>query len=54
MRVPEHLIDYVLLHELTHTVEKNHGAKFWSLLEKNYPNARKADKEMNNFRTQTF
>jgi predicted metal-dependent hydrolase len=54
MRVPEHLIDYVLLHELTHTVEKNHGSKFWSLLEKNYPNARKADKEMNNFRTQTF
>lgn len=54
MRVPEHLIDYVLLHELTHTVEKNHGAKFWSLLEKYYPNARKADKEMNNFRTQTF
>ena len=54
MRVPEHLIDYVLLHELAHTVEKNHGAKFWSLLEHCYPNARKADKEMNNFRTQTF
>jgi predicted metal-dependent hydrolase len=54
MRVPEHLIDYVLLHELTHTVVKNHGEKFWLLLEHCYPNARKADKEMNNFRTQTF
>jgi len=54
MRVPEHLIDYVLLHELAHTVEKNHGKKFWSLLEHCYPNARKADKEMNNYRTQTF
>ncbi|MDP3431804.1 MAG: SprT family zinc-dependent metalloprotease [Bacteroidota bacterium] len=54
MRVPEHLIDYVLLHELTHTVQKNHGEKFWLLLEHCYPNARKADKEMNNFRTQTF
>lgn len=54
MRVPEHLIDYVLLHELVHTVVKNHGEKFWLLLEHCYPNSRKADKEMNNFRTQTF
>lgn len=54
MRVPEHLIDYVILHELAHTVVKNHGEKFWLLLEQCYPNARKADKEMNNYRTQTF
>lgn len=54
MRVPEHLIDYVLLHELAHTIVKNHGEKFWLLLEHCYPNARKADKEMNNYRTQTF
>jgi len=54
MRVPEHLVDYVLLHELSHTVVKNHGEKFWLLLEHCYPNSRKADKEMNNFRTQTF
>jgi predicted metal-dependent hydrolase len=54
MRVPEHLIDYVLLHELVHTVVKNHGDKFWLLLDQVYPNARKADKEMNNYRTQTF
>ena len=54
MRVPEHLIDYVLLHELVHTVVKNHGEKFWLLLELCYPNCKKADKEMNNYRTQTF
>jgi predicted metal-dependent hydrolase len=54
MRVPEYLIDYVLLHELVHTVVKNHGDKFWLMLEQHYPNSRKADKEMNNYRTQTF
>jgi predicted metal-dependent hydrolase len=54
MRIPEHLIDYVLLHELAHTAVKNHGAKFWLLLEHCYPNARKADKEMNKYHTQTF
>lgn len=29
MQLPWHLIDYVLLHELTHTKHLNHGADFW-------------------------
>ena len=30
--LPEHLRDYVMLHELCHTRIKNHGDKFWALL----------------------
>jgi predicted metal-dependent hydrolase len=33
-RLPEELMDYVILHELAHTRVKNHGADFWMLMDK--------------------
>lgn len=36
MRLPDHLIDYILIHELCHTVHKNHGPKFHKLLDSFY------------------
>jgi predicted metal-dependent hydrolase len=32
MLLPDYLIDYIILHELAHTREHNHGEGFWKLL----------------------
>lgn len=47
MRLPEHLIDFIILHELTHTEHMNHGPHFWERLNMvTNGKARLLDKEM--------
>jgi predicted metal-dependent hydrolase len=54
MRLPDHLIDYILLHELVHTVHKNHGKRFWKKMEMVCPNARSLDREMKEYRIEIY
>ncbi len=50
MKLPNYLIDYILLHELCHTIEKNHGVGFWNLMEKVSPNSKELRQELRNYR----
>jgi len=55
MKLPDELIDYILLHELVHTKIKNHGPLFWSKLDE-FTNlrARELSKQVRKFSTYTL
>jgi predicted metal-dependent hydrolase len=55
MKLPDHLIDYVILHELAHTKIRNHGPAFWKLLDEITGNqARKLAAELRKFSSSTW
>ena len=55
MRLPDYLIDYVILHELAHTKVKNHSTQFWNFLDYLTDNkAKNLDKELKSFYLQVF
>jgi len=52
MLLPEHLVDFIILHELCHTIEMNHGERFWLLLDKVTGNrAKELTKELKSYKT---
>lgn len=45
--LPPHLVRYVFIHELCHTIHLNHSRKFWALVAEKEPNYRQYDAELN-------
>ena len=37
MELPEHLADYIIVHELCHLAEFNHSKRFWELVAQKIP-----------------
>ncbi|MDB5181779.1 MAG: hypothetical protein JWP13_542 [Candidatus Saccharibacteria bacterium] len=50
MQLPWHLIDYVLIHELTHTKHLNHSADFWTEFQRHEPRAKAYRTQIRNFK----
>ncbi len=46
LMLPAHLMEHVILHELTHLQHKHHQAPFWSAFESVSPGARAASREL--------
>lgn len=49
MQLPPELIDYIIFHELVHTEQMNHGADFWTHMEKILPDAKTIRRRLRGF-----
>jgi predicted metal-dependent hydrolase len=49
--LPPELVEYLMIHELCHTVEMNHSKRFWELVSKHSHDYRMLDKELKSARS---
>lgn len=50
VKLPIELVDYVVVHELSHLVELNHSRAFWATVGRAYPDYRQARQELKRIR----
>lgn len=48
-KLPQELIDYVIIHELVHTIHKNHSKDFWNCVAGYISEYKKYDKELKKY-----
>ena len=44
--LPNHLISYIIYHEVCHVIEPKHNKAFWTCVERRYPNHRELEGEL--------
>jgi len=52
MRLSDKLIDYIIVHELVHTLIPNHGAGFKATMRRHFPDTSEMDKELKKIKTE--
>lgn len=46
IHLPQHLIEYVVFHEIAHIIEKRHNNKFWEIISSEFNNYRELEREL--------
>jgi hypothetical protein len=54
MRLSDRLIDYIIVHELVHTIIPNHGAGFKATMQKHFHDSAEMEKELKKTRTSCY
>ena len=44
------VIDYLVVHELSHTIYRNHSQQYWNMVEKILPNYKELDSMLKNYK----
>lgn len=47
VKKPHHCLEYIVVHEMAHLIERGHGDKFKAIMDKYYPNWKKVKAELN-------
>jgi predicted metal-dependent hydrolase len=44
--LPEHLLEYIIFHEIVHLFEKQHNDRFWEIVAGEYPAYEEIEKDL--------